>query len=303
MRKGIYLALLTTLVSGFSIFANKIFVSGADPLAFTTVRNIVVAGILTTILLRSRKSLQELKSLKRNDWLRLALIGTLGGGVAFALFFVGLSKIGAIQGNLIHKTLFIWVAFMAVPFLGERLNKIQLVGYAGIFLATFVLGGPANFVFNKGSLLVLAATLLWALENVIAKVALKNISSLVVGWARMVIGALVLTLITIGLGKGQMLFSPKTLAFMPLMVSSGFLSIYVLSWYAALKRLPATVATVVLVLAPMITTFLTGVFISHTAIPNSQLISFLVMTVGVGLTLVLKQIHIKQYLRFPLSRE
>ena len=126
MRKGIYLVLLTTVISGFSIFANKIFVSQTNPLVFTTVRNIVVGAILTGVLVKLNL-LRELKSLKIKDWLKLSFIGIFGGGVAFALFFSGLSQIGAVPGNLIHKTLYLWVALLAVPFLHEKLTFRQMI--------------------------------------------------------------------------------------------------------------------------------------------------------------------------------
>lgn len=281
LRKGIYLAFLTAIISGFSIFSNKIFISSADPLAFTSVRNIIVGVLLTSVLFTTGKY-KLLKSIKTHEWVKLAIIGIFGGGAAFALFFTGLAKTGGLQGNLIHKTLFIWVAMMAIPFLKERLNPLQLAGYLVVFASMFIIGGPVTFNLNNGSLLVLAATILWAVENVIAKVTLKNVSSEVVGWARIIFGIPILFLLTIVLGKGELLFTAKTLSIMPLITSSLFLCIYILTWYKALSYAPATLVTSILVIAPVITNFLTGIFITH-EFPQLQTTTSVLLLFGVGL--------------------
>lgn len=295
MKKGIYLVLLTTIISGFSVFANKIFVSQTDPLVFTAVRNVMVGVILTIVMARTR-SLRELRTLKSKDWAKLLFIGIFGGGVAFALFFIGLSQIGAVQGNLIHKSLYLWVAILAIPFLHERPTIKQITGYGLIFWATYFAAGKAQFGFNQGSLLILVATILWALENVVAKKALKTVPSQVVGWARIVIGIPVLLGIALFFGKGQLLFAPKTYVLLPLITSALFLSGYVLSWYAGLKLLPATTATSILVLAPVITAILSGVFLTHTPLTSPQTWSFVVMVVGV--TFIITKLKSSR-LRFP----
>ena len=283
MKQGIYLVLLTTLISGFSIFTNKLFVSQADPLAFTTIRNVFVFVFLSLILFGSRKH-ELLRSIKKNDWLKLVVIGTLGGGLAFALFFMGLAQIDAVQGSLIHKTLFLWVTLLAIPLLGERLHKLQLIGYGFILLATFAIGGSQTLGFNSGSLLVLAATLLWAVENVLAKTTLKNVPAEVVGWARIALGLPVLFVITLLMSKGELLTAPKTLLVWPLLTSSLFLTGYVYTWYKGLKIIPVTLATSILVIAPVVTNFLTALFITR-KLPEVQITQGILLTVGVAFLL------------------
>ena len=50
------------------------------------------------------------------------MIGVIGGSVPFILFFNGLAMASAPSAAFIHKTLFVWVVLLAVPFLGERLG-------------------------------------------------------------------------------------------------------------------------------------------------------------------------------------
>ena len=285
MRKGIYLVLTTAVISGFSVFANKIFISTTDPLVFTAVKNTLTGIFLSVTILVSGKY-SQLKLLSRRDWMKLIIIGFFGGGLAFGLFFMGLAKIGAVQGSLIHKTLFLWVAILALPFLHERLRFSQIAGYGLIFLSTFVIAGPAQFSFNSGSFLVLCATFLWAIENVLAKMVLRHVSGEIVGWLRMCIGITVLVVMTVILNKGQMFLAARTYSFWPLVTSSLFLTGYVLTWYVGLKRLPAITATAILVLAPIITTVLSGVFLTHTLTSLPQNISFGLLILGVFLVAV-----------------
>src|SRR3989344_653038 len=89
MKKGMQLALITALISGFSIFTSKIFVSNMDPVVFTTLKNIFVAVILTLLL--TRKVLrQSFRNISGKDWILLVVIGIIGGGIPFGLFFTRL---------------------------------------------------------------------------------------------------------------------------------------------------------------------------------------------------------------------
>ena len=139
--RGIYLSLLTAGISGVSIFLNKFAVTSVgEPLVFTTIKNLGVAFILLASLLASRKWLQ-FKTIQKQDWLSLLLIGVIGGSIPFYLFFSGLSLVPAITGNLIHKTLFIWVAVLAIILLKEKLKPIHILSYILIFLAVFYSSG------------------------------------------------------------------------------------------------------------------------------------------------------------------
>ena len=135
------------------------------------------------------KKLFELKNLQRNHWLKLITIGFVGGSVPFLLFFKGLSMMSASNAAFIHKTLFIWVAIFAFVFLKERLSKIQILALIFLVFGVYVFLDPSGFSLGYGELLVFMATIFWALENVISKYILKEISPIIVGWGRMFFGS------------------------------------------------------------------------------------------------------------------
>lgn len=279
MNKGIQLALLTAIISGLSVFFAKIFVSKMDPVVFTTLKNIFVAMVLSLIISRSNFK-EQLRRLKTGDWVKLILIGAIGGGVPFALFFTGLTMTSAATGAIIHKTLFIWVAFLAVIFLKEKLRLIQVVGYLVLLWGALGVAGIKGITLGRGEQLILAATILWGIENVIAKIALRNIAAEIVAWARMVVGAIILIGIVAATGKMNLMFELNQAQLMATIVGAAFLTGYVLSWYKALKFAPATTVSAVLTVSTIITGLLASGFLAL-KLTNNELVSFLSILAGV----------------------
>jgi len=278
MKKGVILSFITAVISGCSIFANALFVSKTDPLIFSFVRNAAVA-IIATALLLAVGQIKSLTLLTKRQWGLLVAIGAVGGGIPFALFFMGLSKIGAVNGNIIQKTLFLWVAVLALPFLHEKLSKVQVIAYASLFIGLFVFGGTAHVAWKSGTWFVLGATVLWAIENVIAKVTLKTVHPTVVCWGRMVFGLPFLAVATIATGKLGLLAAPSSYAVTPLIVSSAFLTIYMLTWYNALSLAPATLVSSILVFAPVVTALL-GQILLRKAIVGQQITNIVLLSFG-----------------------
>jgi drug/metabolite transporter (DMT)-like permease len=295
LRQATILALLTAVVSGFSIFLNKFAVTTVkDPVFFTTIKNSLVAILLVGLVIAFGKW-REIKNLNKSQALKLLLIGVVGGSVPFALFFTGLSQTPAVNAGIIQKTLFIWVALLAIPFLKERMNKWQWLGIATIFAANLFVGGFNGFKYNGGELMIFTATILWAIENVVAKKVLSSVSSLTVGAARMSIGSLILLPIALYRGASfQSLASFTSSQWLWTILPVVLLFIYVLTWYSALKRAPVTYVATLLVPATLITNILSAIFITHTL--NTNLIISSILFVGGGALVITfaKSMSIKQ---------
>src|SRR3990167_5154629 len=279
MKKGIYLSLITAVVSGFSIFASKIFVTKLDPLVFTTLKNLFVAVILSFMIL-NKSHIQSLLKLNRKDVLRLILIGLIGGGIPFALFFTGLSMTSAATGAIIHKTLFIWVAILAYFFLKERFGILQILGYILIIASAIFIAKINKFSLGAGELMILGATILWAVENVIAKRTLANVPSELVAWARMTIGSVVLFSVVLFQGKSIAITGLSQEQIISVLIGGILLTTYVLTWYKALSYAPASLVAVILTLSTLITSSLSAMFITHN-FPGVEILSNVILAVGV----------------------
>lgn len=282
--KGIYLALLAALISGVANFTNK-FAVGAitPPLVFTTVKNVGVGLLIVSVLLVGRKW-KLVKKLSKKEFLSLVTIGIVGGSIPFYLYFTGLTMVPAINAAIIHKTLVIWVAVLALPFLKEKLTKLQMLAIGLVFLGNLTIGGFGGFKYSYGEVLILVATVFWAVENIIAKKVLSTVDPDIVTSARMGFGSMVLlgasaVMAPAALGKTLQMTSTQTVWMTVAVVT---LLGFIMSWYRALENAPATLVATVLTAATLVTNILSAVFVTHTL--NSTLfIQFALMVVGISI--------------------
>ena len=266
-RTGIALACLTAVISGFAVFLNGYAVRAwteiSDATTYTTMKNTVAALILLGVVtLRTRAAPASTR--KRpvgKAWLGLAFIATAGGALSFVLFFEGLARATSVSAAFIHKTLIIWVAILAVGILRERIRPIHLFAIGLLIAGQVVLaGGVGGIRFGSGETMILVATLLWAIEVVVAKRLLAGISPSTIAVARMAGGATIL-LSYLALSGGFAGLSGLTLSHVGWVALTGVvLSGYVGTWFAALSRAPAVDVTAVLVGGALITALLrTGI--------------------------------------------
>lgn len=262
-RTGILLALATALISGFSVFLNSYGVKAfGNPTAYTTAKNVVSALVLLAVVaigLRASSGARLTRPQGPGQWGALVAIGVLGGSVPFVLFFEGLSRASSPQAAFLHKTLVLWVAVLAVVFLAERLQwghwlaiGVLIVGQVGL------LGGLPDS-FGTPEAMILAATLMWSVEVVVAKRLLRSVSSWTVGVARMVLGSVALIGWVAVRGDLGLLTSMDSGQLGWVLLTGLLLAGYVGTWFAALQAARAVDVTAVLVLAVPITAALDSV--------------------------------------------
>lgn len=254
---GIRLAIATAVISGFSVWLNatgqKQF---TDQVLYTTLKNLVAALILVAGAW-AMGGAAEARRLDRRQWASLALVGLIGGSIPFALFFTGLSMEGAAGAAFIQKTLFVWVAILAVPFLGERLGALQvgalvvLLGGTLLTSSAIDLGGSP-----QGALLIAAATGFWAVEVILVKRLLGGIPPAVVGAARLGIGVVLLGGFLLVTGRLGAIAGVSGDGWSWVVLTGILLAGYVGTWFAALRRAPASAVSAVLVIGAVITAVL-----------------------------------------------
>jgi drug/metabolite transporter (DMT)-like permease len=260
-NKGLALVFATALISGVSIFVNGFSVKMMDPSVFSFLKNSIVAvGLLGFIL--AAGEMPGIRALKARQWFYLALIGFVGGCVPFLLFFNGLDLAGSSAGSLIHKSMFLFVTVGAFIFLKEKLNaKILLAAVILLCGNALLIKGDLSG-FGLGHALVLAATLFWAAENVIAKHLLKNTSGNIVAAGRMVFGAFFMAIYLGVTGQLGSLASLTSGQLLWTLIPTLFLFGYVLTWYNGLKKVSVSLATVILLAGAPITTLLNYAFLN-----------------------------------------
>jgi drug/metabolite transporter (DMT)-like permease len=281
---GTILAVITAVISGFSIPLNKIFVVQADPAVFTAVRALIIGLIF--LAFAGYQSKRSKKPFKKVPWKYLIVIGIVGGGLAFLLYFNGLALTTTSRAAFLQKTLPIYTTVLAFIFLKEKVSPRQSIALLAMLIGAFFVVSsdvsPAAFWANPafGDILVLAATVLWGMENVLAKYAMiKDESNLVVSFARMFIGSLFLFSAVIFLGKTGALLSMNPAQLGNVLVSTGILLGYVFCYYWSIKLINVSKASAILLLAPVITLFI-SVYVLGEPFPLLQRIGAVLILAG-----------------------
>ncbi len=255
---GYTLALAAAAISGVAVFVNGYGVRVVkDATVYTTAKNLVAAALLLVVALVVRRPQRVPKGR------RLALLGVvaiIGGSVPFVLFFEGLAQASSTHAAFIQKTMFLWVALLAVPLLGERLRPIHAAAAVLLLGGLIALeGGLSGFGFARGEVLILIATLLWSAEVLVVKRLLSDVDPGTVGLARMGLGSLALVGWVVVSGRWHALASLSANGWWWAVLTGTILGCYVLAWFTALSRAQAVDVTAILVVAAVITAVLNGV--------------------------------------------
>lgn len=275
---GIALAIGAALISGLAIYLNAFAARQLpDAAVYTTLKNAVAAGFLVLVAL-ALGAARDVRLVRRGSWPAIIAVGVIGGGVPFLLFFVGLAQASAPSAAFIQKTLFVWVALLAVPLLGERLGLVSVAALAVLLVGQAIVLPPTGMRWGTGESLILAATLMWSLETILVKRLLSSVPVPVMAVLRMGIGLVVLVaylalsnklVVVAGLNGSQWGWALLT----------GFvLAAYVATWFAALRRAPASVVASVLVLGAVVTGALSAA--SKGAAPSAPVVAGYVLIVG-----------------------
>jgi len=117
-------------------------------------------------------------------------------------------------------------------------------------------GGVAGLRFGPGEAMIFAATLLWAVETVIARRLLRMLPPLTVATARMGGGAVVLAGYTLATARWEAVAALGWHQWSWAAVTGLIRAAYVATWYAALARAGAVDVTALLVPGALITALL-----------------------------------------------
>jgi len=313
-------ACLTALISGVSVFVNSYGVHHVkEASVYTTAKNLVATACLAglgavALAIRSRRRggggvLRRFVSVVPGEpsapgrspdaperqrgvrssrrllvWLGFAYVGVVGGGLAFVLYFDGLAdmKSEATTAAFLHDTLVIWVAVLAVPFLHERIRWWNIAAVALLVGGQVVLdGGIGHLAADRGDVLVLAATLLWSVEVVLAKRLLHDTAPALLSVVRMGVGTITLVAYLVATGALGALVSLDVDQLKWVAFTGVLLAGYVGTWMTALARARALDVTSVLVGSALITWLLQAA--AGTAPTSPAALGLLLIAAGTGL--------------------
>ncbi|NNF63887.1 MAG: DMT family transporter [Acidimicrobiia bacterium] len=283
---GLTIAAATAVVSGVAVFINGFGVRAwqgvADATTYTTLKNIVAASIIVGVALTVQRGSEAPRvPVGLKSRIGLFAVAVVGGSVPFVLFFEGLAAVSSSQAGIIHKTLIVWVAVLATVVLRERIGWPHLAAIALLVGGQAVLGGGNGpLAFGRGEWLLLAATLLWSIEVVVAKRLLVEAPPIMLGVARMAGGAALLVVYSSFRGWAIDLAALSLAHVVWILATGAVLSLYVMGWYTALARARAVDVTAVLVGGAVVTAVLD---VGLRGIPAPPVLGLGLVTAGVVL--------------------
>lgn len=239
--------LLTALASGIAIVVNRFFVLQIDPVLFTAVRSLLIGLLFMAIS-------HKIDGQGKVPLPKLALLGAIGGGLAFLLFFTGLPLTTGGRAAFIHKTLPAWATLLAWLVLGEEVGRRRATALMVALAGLAVMQASSLPVdIRSGDLLALGATVLWAVENTLAKRFMgQGESNWRVTFGRMFFGSLLLFGVAALQGKLALLARLQPVHWLYIGVSTLLLFFYVLTWYWGLRHIDLSKASGLLLLSPVV---------------------------------------------------
>ena len=244
-RLGLLFAALCALNSAFVPAIAKFTTGRADPL-FVAAATGLFAGAGCALLLAVRGELGEL--FRPGRWAKLVLLGALGTGLAFFLFFAGAERSTAIETALSlqvepgYSLLLSWLALGHRP--TPRRVAALLVILAGIALAL----GVRTLAGSSGIAFLMATPLCWQLSHLLVLRKLPGSSPIVLTGARYVYGGVLLAL-AFALRGGGLPPAAVLTTLLPVLALQGVVLSMVgtLFWYQTIARLDLGRATAIVV--------------------------------------------------------
>lgn len=249
---GYLLLVATSLGWGLNWPVTKHLLTELPPLSLRGLSGVVGAGLLAVLALIFRQSLK----VPRAQWPRLVLLSGLNVTAWMALMGLALVYLPASEAAVMAYSMPVWASVLAWPILGERISLMRVIAMAMAIVGLIALMGgqgvAASYAKLPGILLALGGAFLFAVGTVFGKrwpLTLPPLTSAV--W-QILIGCLPVAII------GLLIEQPHFMSLSPLGWTLFGYSIVVqfcvayACWFAALQRLPASVAAIGTLLVPVI---------------------------------------------------
>lgn len=192
-KLGYLFAALAAVVSGFSVYINSLGVHiYKDATLYTTLKNGVTGLVLLIALLVTARRIEEYRRLDARTWGWLVALAITGGSVPYVLFFNGLQRSNATTGAFLNHLQFVLVGLFAALFLKERIRPAMWAGFAVLLVGATLGLNLGQLRWSDGSAMILASSVLFAADFVIAKHLLRGLSTRAVMTAKMTLGSLML---------------------------------------------------------------------------------------------------------------
>jgi drug/metabolite transporter (DMT)-like permease len=279
---GLMFLAITSVGWGFNWPVTKFLLGELPPLTLRGTTGVIGAGLLAALALARGQSLRVDRAL----WPRLMLAALLNVTGWMVLMGLALLWLPASEAALIAYTMPVWASLLAWPVLGERptlLRTISLVmAFAGLAAIMGGNGISASSAKLPGILMALAGSIGFALGTVLSKKLPLAMSPIPAAAWQIGLGCFPVAIVGLAIETTH-LDKLSQIGWWLLIYSTliQFCIAYV-SWFAALARLPASVAAIGTMAVPVIGVVASAVALGEPLGP-AQIVALLFTLAGVVL--------------------
>ncbi|MGZ5872902.1 MAG: DMT family transporter [Bradyrhizobium sp.] len=249
---GLLFLAVTTIGWGFNWPITKYLLSQLPPLTLRGTTGVVGASLLALLALARGQDLR----VPREFWPRLVLAAFLNVGCWMVLMGFALLWLPASEAALIAYTMPVWASILAWPILGERPNLLRVISLVMAFAGISAILGGNGFAASvsklPGMIFALGGAIGFAVGTVLAKKLPLHLPPLPAAAWQIGIGCLPVAIVGL-LFENAQVANLSDAGWILLVYSTvvQFCVAYV-CWFAALARLPASVAAIGTMAVPVI---------------------------------------------------
>jgi drug/metabolite transporter (DMT)-like permease len=249
---GLMFLAITSIGWGFNWPINKYLLSELPPLTMRGSTGLIGAGLLAGLAILAGQGLR----VPREMWPRLVLAAFLNVACWMALMGLALLWLPAGEAALIAYTMPVWASMLAWPILGERPNLLRVISLVMAFAGLAAIMGGNGFATSMtklpGIIMALGGSFGFAVGTVLAKKLPLNLPPLSAAAWQIGIGCLPVAVVGL-LAENAHVAGISNFGWTLLVYSTvvQFCVAYV-TWFAALARLPASVAAIGTMAVPVI---------------------------------------------------
>jgi drug/metabolite transporter (DMT)-like permease len=173
--------LFTTIVWASSLVLAKIIYPTITPILFVALRYTLALPFLLLLLFFKK---DDVKDTQPTKWSVIIIVGLAGPFLSQILQYIGLSLTSASETLLLLNLSPVFAVILAAPLIKEEVTRQKLVGLMlAVSGATLIVLGDFDFQIVSytrimGDLIIVVSTLLFALNGIAGKVAIKTSGSL-----------------------------------------------------------------------------------------------------------------------------
>ncbi len=282
--RGMIFSLINLFSLGILGIVDKVGIQQSlSPLVFST--QSLFISLLTTFIFAliyfKGKFTQNSKNIPVSYWILIILVGISGSGIFILLRFLGLTQSTGTFATLSQVITTSLTAILAWTFLKERLSKSFWIFFTVIIFSTYFVSVGSLVLSNikLGDIFILSGTLFLAVSNIFSRIVVQKVNPILLSLGRFLFGFIFLLVATLLLNQNMLLSFSNIWV-----ILSGLLwSIGVITFNLAIKRIGITLATALLMSAPVVTMILEYFLLNYHFTPVQIIAALVVVASGIAI--------------------